>query len=84
MKRIFLLASAAGAVLVASRLAKGRGAFDCGSWIARMPDDAPPKWMFNNITAIRSNTERILELMERQADGGSTSANDDPARTADV
>jgi hypothetical protein len=32
-----------------------------------MPDTAPPKWMFLNITAIRENTERILErLGERE------------------
>jgi hypothetical protein len=30
-----------------------------------MPDNAPPKWMFRNITAIRENTERIIELLER-------------------
>lgn len=27
------------------------------------PDDFPPKWMFNNISAIRENTERILEAV---------------------
>jgi hypothetical protein len=32
-----------------------------------MPDNAPPKWMFRNITAIRENTERIIELLERSA-----------------
>ena len=37
----------------------------------RMPDNAPPKWMFRNITAIRANTDRILELAE-QATTGST------------
>ena len=26
------------------------------------PDNAPPKWVFRNITAIRENTDRILEL----------------------
>ena len=26
-----------------------------------MPDNAPPKWMFRNITAIRENTDRILD-----------------------
>lgn len=31
----------------------------------KMPDDAPPKWMFRNIAAIRENTERILEIVER-------------------
>ena len=29
-----------------------------------MPDNAPRKWMFCNITAIRENTGRILELLE--------------------
>ena len=29
-----------------------------------MPDNAPPKWMFNNISEIRNNTERIIELLE--------------------
>ncbi len=39
----------------------------------RMPDNAPPKWMFRNITAvrrdtaiIRHNTERILDLLQRE------------------
>lgn len=32
--------------------------------IESMPDNAPPKWMFRNITAIRGNTDRILELLE--------------------
>ena len=40
----------------------------CGiDWEKRfeaMPDNAPPKWMFRNITAIRENTERILRLLE--------------------
>lgn len=30
-----------------------------------MPDDAPPKWMFSNIAAIRENTDRILEILDR-------------------
>lgn len=36
---------------------------------ARMPDNAPPKWMFRNISAIRGNTDRILELLERERGG---------------
>jgi len=32
-----------------------------------MPDNAPPKWMFRNISEIRSNTDRILELLEARA-----------------
>ncbi len=30
----------------------------------KMPDNAPPKWMFRNIAAIRENTDRILELLD--------------------
>jgi len=29
-----------------------------------MPDNAPPKWMFRNISEIHDNTERILKLLE--------------------
>jgi hypothetical protein len=52
------------------RLAKRRmssaGGFDFGQWIERMPDEAPPKWLFNNISGIRDNTERILQLLENE------------------
>ena len=34
--------------------------------IDALPDNAPPKWMFRNITAIRENTERILQLLESE------------------
>jgi hypothetical protein len=30
-----------------------------------MPDNAPPKWIFRNVTAIRENTDRILAIVER-------------------
>ena len=47
-----------------------------------MPDDAPPKWMFRNITATRENTDRIIELLEgRYADPGSASEATDPVVT---
>ena len=29
-----------------------------------MPGNARPKWMFRNITAIRENTDRILQVLE--------------------
>jgi hypothetical protein len=35
--------------------------------IERMPENAPPKWMFRNIGAIRENTDRILRLLEEKA-----------------
>lgn len=31
-----------------------------------MPENAPPKWMFRNISAIRENTEGILQLLESE------------------
>jgi hypothetical protein len=36
----------------------GRSLTGSGIWTA------PPKWMFRNITAIRENTDRILEKLE--------------------
>ena len=35
----------------------------------RMPENAPPKWMFRNIRAIRENTDRILELVDQDRSG---------------
>jgi|GEM_PF-3849986 len=32
-----------------------------------MPDNAPPKWMFRNISEIHDNTDRILELLETRS-----------------
>ena len=29
------------------------------------PDDFPPKWMYVNITAIRENTEQILDALAK-------------------
>ena len=55
----------AAAGIVAKRLASSEG-FDFAQMIERMPDDAPPKWMFRNIAAIRENTDRILELLESE------------------
>ena len=63
MKRILVVGAAAlGAAVVARRAV--RGGFDFERMIERMPDDAPPKWMFRNISMIRENTDRILRLLE--------------------
>ena len=51
---------------VPGRAARGCGGFDFEQMIERMPENAPPKWMFRNITAIRENTERILVLLESE------------------
>ena len=55
-----------GAVVLAKRQAMSRDGFDIERFIERMPDSAPPKWVFQNITAIRENTDRILELLDSQ------------------
>ena len=39
-------------------------AIDWEKRLGAMPGNAPPKWMFRTITAIRENTERILQLLE--------------------
>jgi hypothetical protein len=67
MTRSLLIGAAAlGAVLVARRFARGCAGFDFERMIERMPEDSPRKWMFRNVTAIRENTERILELVEAE------------------
>ena len=54
------------AVVLAKRHALSRDRFDFERFIERMPDNAPPKWMFQNITAIRQNTDRILEQLDSE------------------
>ena len=64
MKRLLIVGAVAlGVAAVARRSARGCKGFSFEQMIERMPDDAPPKWMFRNITAIRENTERILETL---------------------
>ena len=65
MKRLLLLgAGVVGAVVCARRFGGSCGSFDFEKMIERMPENAPPKWMYRNISAIRANTDRILELLE--------------------
>ena len=60
----------AGVVLIVAyalgRLVRNSEAFDWEKMFERMPDTAPPKWMFNNIRAIRENTDKILERLETE------------------
>lgn len=66
MKRV--LVTAVLVALAARPLARRIGSFDMAKCIEAMPDSAPPKWMFTNITAIRENTDRILEILEAPPD----------------
>lgn len=73
MRRLVIFGAVAlGVAAGARRLARHCGGFDFEQMIDRMPDNAPPKWMFRNISAIRQNTERIVELLEteRAAESG--------------
>ncbi len=72
MKKFLIVAAVAGAAVVVMREAMKRaGPKMEEAWkrkFAEAPDDFPPKWMFLNISAIREQTERILELLkEREA-----------------
>jgi hypothetical protein len=65
MKKLLIGAVAlVGIAFVAKRFAPDLGAIDWETKFDAMPDNAPPKWMFNNINTIRDNTERIIELLE--------------------
>ncbi len=54
----------AGVALLVRRFAPELQKIDWEKKFEAMPDNAPPKWMFRNITAIRDNTDRILKLLE--------------------
>ena len=74
MKRTLLFGAVGLGVAVGGRrLARHFREFDFAKMVERMPENAPPKWMFRNISAIRKNTEhsrrntqRILELLENE------------------
>ena len=74
MKKLLVIGGAVtGAALVANRLASGSRwkEVDFGRLVERMPEDAPPRWIYRNISTIRENTDRILQLLdcvERSAD----------------
>jgi hypothetical protein len=65
-KACVIVATVAGGTLLAKALASRVGKTDFAKRIAAMPDTAPPKWIFTNVTAIRANTERILALLDEQ------------------
>ena len=50
--------------VLARRLGPKMAAIDWEERFEAMPGNAPPTWMFRNITVIRENTDRILQLLE--------------------
>ena len=73
MRKLLIGGAVAGAVLLARRRMASGGGIDFERMIERMPENAPPKWMFRNVTEIRENTERILELLERERSANTSS-----------
>jgi hypothetical protein len=68
-KVIPVILIAGGAAVMARKFGpRMESSMDWGQMIERMPDDAPPKWMFNNITALREEHERILKQNEQILD----------------
>jgi hypothetical protein len=67
MKKLLIVGAAVtGAAFLAKRFASSSGGPDFGRLVERMPENAPPKWIFRNISAIRENTDRILKLLESE------------------
>ncbi len=65
MKKLLIaVAVLTGIGFVAKRFAPKLRTIDWEKKFDAMSNTAPPKWMFNNINAIRTNTERIIELLE--------------------
>jgi hypothetical protein len=79
-KRLLMSGAAvAGAALLAKRLASRSRGLDFGRLFERMPENAPPKLMFRNISAIRENTDRILQLLESERTTAGPQPTRDPA-----
>jgi hypothetical protein len=54
----------------ARRAEKRRDMFDkIQAGMEALPEDFPPMVMFNNVAATRENSERILELLEKDRSG---------------
>jgi hypothetical protein len=70
MKRVLTIAALlVGLGVLAKRLSERMQNVDWEKKFEGMPDNAPPKWMFRNITAIRENTDRILEVLDVDRSG---------------
>jgi hypothetical protein len=69
MKKVLVAAAVlAGLGVLARRFGPKMSNIDWEKRFEAMPDNAPPKWMFRNITAIRENTDRILEFLDSRAE----------------
>ena len=70
MRKAFVFAAVLGGLAALGGLLRSKMQnIDWEKRLAALPDNAPPKWMFRNITAIRENTDRILTLVETERSG---------------
>lgn len=67
LKTLILVAVLAAATFMVLRLIGKTGGME--GLLERMLEDSPPKWMFANISAIRQNTDRILERFAAESVG---------------
>lgn len=63
---VLIGAAAVGVAIVARRFARGCANVDFERRVERMPTRSPRRWMVENIRAIRNDTGRILDLLERE------------------
>ena len=79
MKKILAIAAVLAVLgVLARRFGPKMAAIDWEKRLEAMPDNAPPKWMFRNITAIRQNTDKILQLLESGQPGPARQAGPSP------
>ena len=65
MKKVLAIAAVLAVLgVLARRFGPKMPGIDWEKKLEAMPGNAPPKWMFRNITAIRENTDRILQVLE--------------------
>jgi hypothetical protein len=69
MKKIVIAAAVLIVIaFLAKRFAPKVADIDWEQRFAAMPDNAPRKWMFRNMSEIHDNTERILALLDGSAE----------------
>jgi hypothetical protein len=78
-KPLVFLAIVAGLAVLGRRLGPKMQNIDWEKRFAALPDNAPPKWMYRNITVIRENTDRILKLLENERSGSDQPRTSRPA-----
>jgi hypothetical protein len=76
MKKVLIIVGVIVAVALAKRFGPKLDSIDWEQRIAALPDNALPKWIYQNITTIRENTDQIRRLLDtRETSGRGVPAN---------